>query len=146
MGPHALATALAAWLAFTPWAQAQDTSGCGPLHVLETAFSDPSRPLSRPLGADICQRVDVLGGPTQIHCRWSYDYRAPEALARHDELIADVEACFPATPRQPLEPGVNHPDAYLLTEFHGPPLRIYVSLKDKVGLGKTFVFLRMAPG
>ncbi|MEM7075357.1 MAG: hypothetical protein AAF484_09750 [Pseudomonadota bacterium] len=77
----------------------------------------------------------------QIVCRWDFAYRATAAGALFDTLSETLSACLdPAD--APAAP-VNHPDSYAQRQYRAAQTAVSVALKDKAGLDKSFVFLRV---
>lgn len=92
-------------------------------------------------GEDVrCTRSLALGGGSQLHCGWAFDYRVAAATDAFEQGISVLNACFDqSTPDQ----NVNHPDFYDLRLFVAGDQEIGLSLKDKAVLGQTYVFLRI---
>lgn len=87
-----------------------------------------------------CTRSLALGGGSQLHCGWAFDYRDAAAIDAFTQGLASLEGCFvQTTPDQ----DVNHPDFYDLRLFEADGQEIGMSLKDKAALGQTYVFLRV---
>ena len=117
---------------------------CAALQSLHHAVRNQSASPPQSQGFDTCERVQTAGGAQEIHCRWRFSYRDVAAMAWFEDLTAGVTTCLKDAVPEPREPGVNHPDMYLLQEFADPQTTIYTSLKDKAVLDSTFVFLRLA--
>ncbi len=92
-----------------------------------------------------CKSSLMLSGGTQVHCGWAFPYRAPAAKDAFQGLLAAVTACSGGRVDTTADQDVNHPDYYDLQTFRWIDREIGVSLKDKAGLGETYVFLRVAP-
>ena len=118
---------------------------CAALQSLHHAVRIQSVSLPQSQGFDTCERVKTADGAQEIHCRWPFPYRDVAAMSWFEGLTAGVTACLEDAMPKPREPGVNHPDIYLLREFADPETTLYISLKDKAALDSTFVFLRLAP-
>lgn len=116
---------------------------CDALHHIETTTRAQSTDTSFPPGFGTCTWVKVVGGASEAHCRWPFEYRDAAATDWFHTLSSAVETCFPGLTPEPQEPGVNHPDAYVLKEYDATGQTIFVTQKDKANLSKTFVFLRI---
>ena len=92
-----------------------------------------------------CSTSLAQSGQTSINCAWPFAYRASDATQAFDALIDDVPACFETQQAAINDKDVNHPDFYDLRIFEVPEGEIGISLKDKGGLQKTYVFLRVTP-
>ncbi|WP_050529293.1 hypothetical protein [Pseudaestuariivita atlantica] len=86
-----------------------------------------------------CAPADTL--PAHDACQWTFDLRAPAALALYEGLVADLSACWEGL----ADTGVNHPDSYRAMTFEAPGARVVVSEKDKSVLDATLVTLRVYP-
>lgn len=91
-----------------------------------------------------CTRSLVLSGGSQVQCGWAFPYRAPEATTAFERLVRTVAVCLGTEASVTADQDVNHPDFYDLQTFQSKGREIGVSLKDKAGLSKTYVFLRIA--
>jgi len=91
-----------------------------------------------------CTRSLMLSGGAQLHCGWGFAYRAPEATAAFEKLLATVRACLGAGAAVTDDLDVNHPDYYDLQTFQFGGREVGVSLKDKAASSQTYVFLRIA--
>lgn len=107
-------------------------------HVEAAVFTLPTTGESR-----TCKQSLTLSGDRQIHCSWSFDYRAEAAKHAFDRMIKEVAACLGNDARVTEDQDVNHPDFYDLTRFDTEGRTIAVSLKDKAALQQTYVFLRV---
>jgi hypothetical protein len=121
---------------------AQADPFCDALAVLATTDA-PS--LNSPDGGEAanCRMSLMLGGGTQVHCSWSFDYRATEAQSAFKGTIAAVKACLGPDIHSTLDQVVNHPDFYDLQTFTTDGSTVGVSLKDKSALRQTLVFVRI---
>ncbi|WP_152912319.1 hypothetical protein [Candidatus Rhodobacter oscarellae] len=78
-------------------------------------------------------------------CQWGYAYRSEAARAGFARQVAKLTECFPDAAPQPSPHRVNHPDTHDVRLFDLGDTRITISLKDKARLGKSFVFMQVAP-
>jgi len=102
--------------------------------------------LPLPLGTEgKCSTALALSGATSTHCAWPFAYRAPEAAAAFEALVAAVPGCLDTSAGGEHDQDVNHPDFYDLRIFRTAKGEVGVSLKDKGGLKETYVFLRVSP-
>ena len=111
----------------------------------DDGFQDWAPPVSGWPGAapEACTRSLSQGGFDAMNCRWKFGYRVAAADAAHGALLAAVQQCVPAAQVVLEEAPVNHPDSYLATRFDAGAATVAVTLKDKAGLGASFVFLRV---
>ncbi|MEM7213087.1 MAG: hypothetical protein AAF479_14550 [Pseudomonadota bacterium] len=136
-----------ALLAFFPFGAAADESKeCIALKQLshqsmEATAPDAVSDLSRALSAERCGTALTQSGGRELHCRWSFKYRATEAKATQVRLASSIQTCLNATKVAP-EQGVNHPDTYDQQRFLIGKAELSLSLKDKAALQRTYVFLR----
>jgi len=91
-----------------------------------------------------CQTYTTTQGDAGIACRWAFGFRDPVATEFADKLWSGLSMCTGNDPVATDAP-VNHPDSYGLRTMHTPDGTVSVSVKDKGGLTKTFVFLRHEP-
>ena len=82
--------------------------------------------------------------PPDEMCRWSFAYRSAAAQETFDRIADHLSECLGA-PRAEEAP-VNHPDSYRLIQFETTDAVIFLSLKDKASLQRSFVFLRVGQG
>lgn len=82
-----------------------------------------------------------LGGVHALACRWPFAYRAAEALTAFEDLNDAVAAC--AGEAALPQTGVNHPDSYDLRLYPLDGGVVAVSLKDKIALDESYIFLRI---
>lgn len=86
-----------------------------------------------------------LSGAKSANCNWAFAYRSDDAKSEFDALLAGLSACAdPAFAIETDQP-VNHPDFYDLRVFRIAGGEVGLSLKDKVSLDQTFMFLRLTP-
>lgn len=92
-----------------------------------------------------CTSALALSGQKSTHCAWPFDYRAPQATDAFEAVIKAVASCVDTSLKVENDQDVNHPDFYDLRIFNTSRGEVGVSLKDKGGLQKTYVFLRITP-
>lgn len=92
-----------------------------------------------------CTTALALSGQTSTHCAWGFDYRAAQAAQAFEAVIHAVSGCSGGPLQVESDKDVNHPDFYDLRIFNTSQGEVGVSLKDKGGLQKTYVFLRVTP-
>lgn len=97
--------------------------------------------LARELGATTCGTALAPKGMNEVHCRWDFPYRSEPATDVWNRLAERVMGCLGARPVAP-EPGVNHPDSFAQQRFEAEGINLSLSLKDKVALRQSLVFLR----
>jgi hypothetical protein len=126
-----------------PWAQAQ--TFCDNINALadQTATSVPL-PFS-PNTVAACTRSRDLSGASSANCAWPHAYRSAEATALFDGLLNAVANCADQDIAPTIDQAVNHPDFYDLRIFTMNNVEVGLSIKDKGGLQKTYVFLRVTP-
>ena len=74
-------------------------------------------------------------------CRWDYAYRDERAYAEFDRFADTLRQCFGQRAKEHVDQNVNHPDFYAARRYEMAEGEVKVSVKDKVALGRTFVFL-----
>ena len=127
---------------------ADDTPRCAALTALveqettESVAPDEIADLAKRLNAETCGTALTQTGEHEIHCRWSFDYRADTAVRHHERLAARIRHCLDAIQVAP-EQGVNHPDSFDQSFYRAGKISLSLSLKDKASLQKSFVFLRV---
>ena len=118
---------------------------CGEFTALA---ADPSG--DRPIlleDADACTLEQTAGGHTGLACTWETVFRDGTAEALFQRLESAARLCRAPGTEPESDPGVNHPDTYVLRRYRMPDgTTLSVSLKDKSSLERTFVFFRIAPG
>ena len=77
------------------------------------------------------------------HCGWEFPYRAKHAYDTFDEFVRKMTGCIGQRATVHTDQSVNHPDYYSLRRYQMEQAEVSVSIKDKVSLGKTFVFIRV---
>jgi hypothetical protein len=87
-----------------------------------------------------------MNGDQDVHCNWTFPYRAPEAEIAFETVVADMTACLGPQAVMSKDQSVNHPDAYDLRMFRLDGQEFAVSLKDKGALQQTLVFIRVPLG
>lgn len=124
-------------------AMAQADPFCDALTELATTPALPGLSLPDTDMAAKCQTSLMLGGGSQVHCGWSFEYRAPAAQDAFAQTIVAVTNCLGPDTRATPDQDVNHPDFYDLQTFKADERIISVSLKDKGALEQTLVFVRI---
>ncbi|WP_170476542.1 hypothetical protein [Ruegeria arenilitoris] len=97
-----------------------------------------------PAGAE-CSAFTTSLATTGTSCFWSHPYRSTLALDHASELWATLTKCRVGR-QMGQDDQVNHPDSYNLKEWVHEEDVYAVSVKDKGGQNRTFVFLRVEPG
>ena len=77
------------------------------------------------------------------HCSWEFPYRAKDAFDTFDEFVREMSECIGQHATVHADQSVNHPDYYSLRRYEMEQAEVSVSVKDKVSLGRTFVFIRV---
>lgn len=95
-------------------------------------------------GAERCDVTAQLDGKA-YHCVWKYPYRSEAASAAFSELARAIERCVGDGATVRNDPRVNHPDSYDLRVYELERATVSVSVKDKVALDGTFLFVRVSP-
>ena len=88
-------------------------------------------------------RVTASSQNRTYYCAWAYPYRAEIATEAFDQLARDIVACFDSRATVLKDQGVNHPDSYDVHRFQTAQADVSVSIKDKVALDATYVFIRV---
>lgn len=91
-------------------------------------------------GVETCSLSLASGGIRRLTCRWAFDYRAEAARTKLSALDEDVRACLPGLAVSD-DVGVNHPDTFEQRGYTGDGITVSLSLKDKIALGATYVFI-----
>ncbi|MEM9060643.1 MAG: hypothetical protein AAGD13_09290 [Pseudomonadota bacterium] len=129
-------------------AMTEETLECSALTALaEQATAEILVPnkisaLEADLSAQNCGTAITQRGRREIHCRWSFDYRAEAAIAFQDHVASRLRECLSAVDVAP-EQGVNHPDTYDQQQFRADDLGASLSRKDKAAINATLIFLRV---
>ncbi len=86
-----------------------------------------------------------LSGAKSANCHWAFSYRSDDSAMQFTEMLAELSAC--ADPSFDIESDqhVNHPDFYDLRLLRITDGDVGLSLKDKVALEQTYVFIRLTP-
>jgi hypothetical protein len=144
--PHGIFVApliLCAWVSGSAPSFAADF--CSDLDTMaqQVRQGTPADPI-RMAGASACQTALQPEGPA-FFCFWSFALRDERAPAFQAQLARNIETCGGVPVTGNSEIPVNHPDSYSTSRFDLKDLRASIALKDKAGLRKTLVFLRLAP-
>jgi hypothetical protein len=86
-----------------------------------------------------------LSGSKSANCNWAFSYRSDEAKNEFLDMLVVLSSC--ADPAFVIEADqlVNHPDFYDLRLLRIDDGDVGLSIKDKVSLQQTYVFLRLTP-
>jgi hypothetical protein len=82
-------------------------------------------------------------------CAWEFPHRAEQAYDAYEELVRELDECIGQDATLHEDQSVNHPDYYASRRYEMGQAEVSVSVKDKVELGSTFVFVKiqsLAPG
>lgn len=126
-----------------PGAPALAEAFCTDLDRMRAAPTALSGFASGDLVRAACRQVSGTGGQRELFCSWDYPYRAAAAMDGFAALTAQVQNCLGPQVEMIRDAPVNHPDFYDLRRFETGDLRLSVSIKDKVALARTYVFLRV---
>ena len=107
-------------------------------------FSPDGLPENLP-GSPACGTAKALGGGTSVYCNWVFPYRDDRARAAFDLYEGMLTNCFSPTQAGPAQSDVNHPDSYVQQEYEHGGMVISLSLKDKIALDQSLIFLRLNP-
>jgi hypothetical protein len=86
-----------------------------------------------------------LSGSTSANCHWAFSYRSDAATSGFDAMLATLTACADPAFAVETDQPVNHPDFYDLRLLRIAGGEVGLSIKDKVGLNQTYIFLRLTP-
>lgn len=101
---------------------------------LESSLSDA------PEGA-VCSQYRTLNASAGVSCYWEFSLRDGQATRFADAMWSEIKTCRNGqTSASDLR--VNHPDSYLLREWASDAGTYSVSIKDKIALNRTLVFVR----
>ncbi len=89
-----------------------------------------------------CRAFLGQSGKTGVSCSWAFPYRDEVAEHLASELWITLQKCRPGAQLSSDLP-VNHPDSYHLRTWAVEDAIYRVSQKDKAGLQRTLVFLRV---
>ena len=97
-------------------------------------------PVDLPLGATCSNMPETV-------CQWAYAYRDPAAQSLFEDMASQLSMCLGTEVAS--DAPVNHPDSYDLRQYYGQSqgqgADVFLSIKDKASIRKTFVFLRIGP-
>lgn len=122
-------------LAMASWAHAGQTDSCEQVAVLESFTLAEIAPRGATCGTFLSQSAK-----TGVSCYWEFPYRDDSAERMANSLWTILRNCRPGTHLAPDLP-VNHPDSFQLREWTAGNAIYRVSVKDKAGQQRTFVFL-----
>lgn len=88
-----------------------------------------------------CGPVLMASGVEGWFCIREYPYRTGEAQVDFQKMLAELAQCLGSEPVQ--DQGVNHPDSYEMFRFVIANGAVELSIKEKSGLQKTFIALRV---
>jgi hypothetical protein len=86
-----------------------------------------------------------LSGSKSANCNWAFPYRSDEAKSEFFRMLSVLSTCSDPVFGIETDQNVNHPDTYDLRLLHVNGGEVGLSLKDKVTLQQTYVFLRLTP-
>ena len=112
---------------------------CGAFRALD-AFAAGG---ASPVGAT-CDTYLTQTGETGHSCHWKFGLRDPQAMTFARFIWSEAAACRPGQALA-TDKAVNHPDSYALRQWQAEGATYAISVKDKGGLGHTFVFVRREP-
>lgn len=125
-------SALAALLGAVATAQAADCPRISALEEFER--------LGVPLERSTCSIYQTQLGRPAISCNWPFPYRDKAAEELAQSLWWELQSCR-AGEAQAADIQVNHPDSFMLSVWQTDDAIFRLSIKDKAGLGQTYVFL-----
>jgi hypothetical protein len=91
--------------------------------------------------AERCALTRSLSGANAYHCAWKFPYRDTSASTTFDALNQMMRGCFEQSPDTVTDSPVNHPDTYVQRRHVVDQVVVSVSVKDKVSLNETYVFI-----
>ncbi len=86
-----------------------------------------------------------LSGAKSTNCNWAFSYRSDEAKNVFLNMLSVLSDCADPAFGIAADQQVNHPDFYDLRILRVDNGEVGLSLKDKVALQQTYVFLRLTP-
>jgi len=94
-------------------------------------------------GTKDCSISQSLSGLRSYHCTWPFPYRTETAHGTFDAFNQSIQKCFGEHASSSKDQQVNHPDFYDLRRYRIDDVEISVSMKDKIALQKTYLFIRV---
>ncbi len=88
-------------------------------------------------------RITASSEDSAYYCAWAFPYRAEIAAETFDQLALGIGECVGPHATVHGDQGVNHPDFYDVRRFRTEAADVSVSIKDKVALDATYVFVRV---
>lgn len=86
-----------------------------------------------------------LSGSTSANCNWAFPYRSDAATDSFDAMLVALIPCADPALAIVTDQPVNHPDFYDLRLLRIVGGEVGLSVKDKINLDQTYVFLRLTP-
>ena len=77
------------------------------------------------------------------YCAWKHPFRAASAALSFERINKELKECIGDRATIHSDQGVNHPDFYDSRHYILDGAVVTVSLKDKIELQSTFVFVRV---
>jgi len=77
-----------------------------------------------------------------LTCTWQFPYHSPVATDNFRKLQNIIKACVNGSANFTRDQNVNHPDYYEAYYIDFRDHILSVTIKDKIGLQNTFIFLR----
>lgn len=93
-------------------------------------------------GASDCQVARQLDG-SFFYCTWKHPFRSAGATGSFERINRELQECLGDRATIRADQGVNHPDFYDSRHYILDGAGVTVSLKDKVALQSTLVFVRV---
>ena len=120
-------------------------------HARSNFSSNPARPGEGEGGnagplllrdASDCRVALQLGG-NFYYCAWKHPFRAASAARSFERINEELQQCIGDRATIHGDQGVNYPDFYDARHYILDGASVTVSLKDKIELQSTFVFVRV---
>ena len=92
--------------------------------------------------AEACLQSLSETGARSHHCRWPFEYRDVQANNSFKVILSAFQNCYAGDNAPTKDQDVNHPDYYDLRSFQTANGTLFLSLKDKGALQKTYLFIR----
>lgn len=97
---------------------------------------------SAPEGA-ACKQYLTLNASMGVSCHWTFSLRDRQATHFADAIWSEIKMCRDGQ-ASASDLRVNHPDSYALREWISDAGIFSVSVKDKIALDNTLVFIRFS--